>query len=102
MVGDLHRLLHFNCLLLSSFPCRKQYYFGSCTDSCSLGYLFRITDLIFCIYLYQRWIYPVDKKRANEFGFAEEKPEIDADGNAIADDVKDTTDQAAVETKKDK
>jgi len=25
-------------------------------------------DLIFVIYLYQRWIYPVDKKRTNEFG----------------------------------
>jgi hypothetical protein len=25
-------------------------------------------DLIFFIYLYQRWIYPVDKKRMNEFG----------------------------------
>jgi len=25
-------------------------------------------DFIFLIYLYQRWIYPVDKKRTNEFG----------------------------------
>jgi len=25
-------------------------------------------DIIFLIYLYQRWIYPVDKKRINEFG----------------------------------
>lgn len=25
-------------------------------------------DLIFVIYLYQRWIYPVDKSRPNEFG----------------------------------
>lgn len=25
-------------------------------------------DIVFLIYLYQRWIYPVDKKRANEFG----------------------------------
>ncbi|KAJ1386504.1 Cleft lip and palate transmembrane 1 [Sesbania bispinosa] len=29
-------------------------------------------DLIFLIYLYQRWIYPVDKKRVNEFGFGGE------------------------------
>lgn len=29
-------------------------------------------DLIFLIYLYQRWIYPVDKKRINEFGFGGE------------------------------
>jgi len=25
-------------------------------------------DIIFFIYLYQRWIYRVDKKRTNEFG----------------------------------
>jgi hypothetical protein len=29
-------------------------------------------DLIFLIYLYQRWKYPVDKKRVNEFGFGGE------------------------------
>ncbi|XP_028770920.1 cleft lip and palate transmembrane protein 1 homolog [Neltuma alba] len=29
-------------------------------------------DVIFLIYLYQRWIYPVDKKRINEFGFGGE------------------------------
>lgn len=29
-------------------------------------------DLVFFIYLYQRWIYPVDKKRANEFGYSYE------------------------------
>ncbi|XP_051148823.1 uncharacterized protein LOC127263698 [Andrographis paniculata] len=35
-------------------------------------------DVIFLIYLYQRWIYPVDKKRVNEFGFGgedEQQPE---------------------------
>jgi hypothetical protein len=30
-------------------------------------------DLIFVIYLYQRWVYRVDKTRANEFGYAEEE-----------------------------
>eukprot|EP00889_Picochlorum_renovo_P007493 jgi/Picre1/34523/NNA_001991.t1 len=30
-------------------------------------------DLIFVIYLYQRWIYRVDKTRANEFGYTEEE-----------------------------
>ena len=25
-------------------------------------------DLIFVVYLYQRWLYPIDKKRVNEFG----------------------------------
>ncbi|KAL4368461.1 hypothetical protein GQ457_05G016340 [Hibiscus cannabinus] len=29
-------------------------------------------DLIFLIYLYQKWVYPVDKKRINEFGFGGE------------------------------
>lgn len=27
-------------------------------------------DVIFLIYVYQRWKYPVDKKRVNEFGFS--------------------------------
>lgn len=27
-------------------------------------------DIVFLIYIYQRWIYRVDKKRANEFGYA--------------------------------
>ena len=27
-----------------------------------------LVDIIFCIYLYQRWIYRVDPKRVNEFG----------------------------------
>lgn len=29
-------------------------------------------DIIFLIYLYQRWVYSVDKKRVNEFGFSAE------------------------------
>ena len=32
-------------------------------------------DVVFFIYLYQRWLYPVDKKRANEFGRAYEDAE---------------------------
>jgi hypothetical protein len=27
-------------------------------------------DLVFFVYLYQRWIYPVDKRRPNEFGYS--------------------------------
>ncbi|KAH9495946.1 Cleft lip and palate associated transmembrane protein 1 [Bulinus truncatus] len=27
-------------------------------------------DVVFIIYLYQRWLYPVDKKRANEYGIS--------------------------------
>lgn len=30
----------------------------------------RRDDVIFLIYVYQRWIYPIDKKRVNEFGFS--------------------------------
>ncbi|XP_047315214.1 cleft lip and palate transmembrane protein 1 homolog [Impatiens glandulifera] len=30
-------------------------------------------DIIFLIIVYQRWIYPVDKKRVNEFGFTAEE-----------------------------
>lgn len=66
-------------------------------------------DAIFLIYLYQRWIYPVDKKRANEYGFAEEKPEIDADGQLIGEgggaaggDGAAAAAAGAEETKKDK
>eukprot|EP00192_Tetraselmis_astigmatica_P024363 CAMPEP_0117696940 /NCGR_PEP_ID=MMETSP0804-20121206/28945_1 /TAXON_ID=1074897 /ORGANISM="Tetraselmis astigmatica, Strain CCMP880" /LENGTH=312 /DNA_ID=CAMNT_0005511121 /DNA_START=300 /DNA_END=1238 /DNA_ORIENTATION=+ len=32
-------------------------------------------DLIFLIFVYQRWIYRVDKSRVNEFGFSEEAPQ---------------------------
>lgn len=39
-------------------------------------------DLIFLIYLYQRWIYRVDKKRANEFGYAEEQDGQDSEEEA--------------------
>lgn len=31
-----------------------------------------VSDVIFLIYLYQRWKYPVDKTRVNEFGFGGE------------------------------
>mmetsp|Transcript_37396 Transcript_37396/g.61982 ORF Transcript_37396/g.61982 Transcript_37396/m.61982 type:complete len:686 (-) Transcript_37396:192-2249(-) len=52
-------------------------------------------DIIFFIYLYQRWIYPVDKTRVNEFGQGGEDPstavgavEAAKDTNAAAQDVK--------------
>ena len=35
-------------------------------------------DLVFVIYLYQRWLYPVDMKRANEFGVS-----YDEDGKGV-------------------
>ncbi|XP_022966218.1 cleft lip and palate transmembrane protein 1 homolog [Cucurbita maxima] len=49
-------------------------------------------DIIFLIYLYQRWKYPVDKKRINEFGFGGEENGGDeaTNANAIKDDDKKT------------
>ena len=41
-------------------------------------------DLVFLIFLYQRWLYPVDKRRANEYGIAyerEEEEEGEAEGS---------------------
>ena len=39
-----------------------------------ISFLFGLhADIIFLIYLYQRWIYPVDRKRVNEFGFGGEE-----------------------------
>lgn len=29
-------------------------------------------DIVFAVYLYQRWVYRVDRSRANEFGFSAE------------------------------
>jgi hypothetical protein len=42
-------------------------------------------DIIFCIYVYQRWIYRVDPKRVNEFGTSGEmldqsQPAVDQNG----------------------
>lgn len=31
-----------------------------------------VSDIVFFIFLYQRWIYKVDHKRVNEFGFSGE------------------------------
>ncbi|XP_052195403.1 uncharacterized protein LOC127803317 [Diospyros lotus] len=52
-------------------------------------------DVIFLIYVYQRWIYPVDRKRVNEFGFAGEEDEnqtavVDATAQVKEDDDKKT------------
>lgn len=52
-------------------------------------------DIVFLIFLYQRWIYPVDKTRKNEFGYSadqEEKQKNISDGQS----------QSVIETKKDK
>lgn len=52
-------------------------------------------DIVFLIFLYQRYIYPVDKKRRNEFGYSAEQEENQksiSNGNS----------QSVEETKKDK
>eukprot|EP00051_Salpingoeca_urceolata_P005833 m.77821 g.77821 ORF g.77821 m.77821 type:complete len:640 (+) comp14563_c1_seq3:130-2049(+) len=47
-------------------------------------------DLIFFVYVYQRWIYPVDHKRYNEFGLApktdeEDQAEVEGEENTAAE-----------------
>lgn len=48
-------------------------------------------DVIFCMYLYQRWIYRVDKTRTNEFGYS-----LAAEEEAKAKKEAEAADQAAV------
>ncbi|XP_045479554.1 cleft lip and palate transmembrane protein 1 homolog isoform X1 [Harmonia axyridis] len=57
-------------------------------------------DIIFLIFLYQKWIYPVDKRRKNEFGFSAE-PENNTENLAIEDN-KEKHDESKDETKKTK
>jgi hypothetical protein len=65
-------------------------------------------DLIFLIYVYQRWIYRVDKTRANEFGYVEEREtETETEGEAAQGDgapvaAAEPEAEAPVERKKDK
>ncbi|EDQ87198.1 uncharacterized protein MONBRDRAFT_33373 [Monosiga brevicollis MX1] len=40
-------------------------------------------DLVFVVYLYQRWQYPVDKARVNEYGFSYEKDDGTPDVAAV-------------------
>ena len=51
------------------------------------------TDIVFLIFLYQRWIYPVDKTRVNEFGQSGEDahPQEVADAPAPAARAEDLT-----------
>lgn len=64
-------------------------------------------DIIFLIYLYQRWIYPVDKMRTNEFGYGPEQENaenkaIDGSTKAIEADSKTLEEDAKKEDKKSK
>ena len=42
-------------------------------------------DIVFFIYLYQRYLYPVDKTRPNEFGRAYEEEEEGEEGSGAAE-----------------
>lgn len=55
-------------------------------------------DVVFFVYLYQRWLYPVDKTRPNEFGMAYEIPE--EEGAAAVGDAS-AAQASAAESKKD-
>ena len=57
-------------------------------------------DLVFFVYLYQRWIYPIDKKRVNEFGRAYEEDDEPREGEDAPDASAGASD--AKETKKDR
>ncbi|XP_062225718.1 uncharacterized protein LOC133924273 [Phragmites australis] len=62
-------------------------------------------DVIFLIYLYQRWVYPVDKKRVNEFGFGgedEPPPQQTLEGSDSAAVAQQTEAEASTEDKKTK
>ncbi len=39
-------------------------------------------DAVFLVYMYQRYLYPVDKTRANEYGIAYEREEVEATAEA--------------------
>lgn len=47
-----------------------------------------VTDIVFFIFLYQRWIYKTDPKRINEFGYS---GEMETNGSAAVEG------QAAIE-----
>jgi hypothetical protein len=55
-------------------------------------------DLIFLIYLYQRWVYRVDMTRVNEFGFSgQQADERDAAAGAAAAGGEGSTEPDALE-----
>jgi len=56
-------------------------------------------DAVFLVYLYQRWLYPVDKTRANEYGMVfEEKKDVNKENELEGENVGDQVE----ESKKDK
>ena len=73
------------------WPLKKLQLFDFLSDfvlSCACS----LVDIVFFIYLYQRWIYPIDPKRVNEYGLTGEP----IDGTA---DTADPSSQQPAETK---
>eukprot|EP00270_Netrium_digitus_P009946 TRINITY_DN3061_c0_g1_i4.p1 TRINITY_DN3061_c0_g1~~TRINITY_DN3061_c0_g1_i4.p1 ORF type:complete len:659 (-),score=205.23 TRINITY_DN3061_c0_g1_i4:323-2212(-) len=52
-------------------------------------------DIIFLIYIYQRWVYPVDKQRVNEFGFTGPEAAAAAEGAGAEEKQKLLTDSSS-------
>lgn len=58
-------------------------------------------DVVFFIYLYQRWIYRVDPNRVNEFGTSGVEKDSSAQPAAAADTTPAITDKSEGEKKND-
>ncbi|CAG8615179.1 13598_t:CDS:10, partial [Ambispora leptoticha] len=59
-------------------------------------------DVVFFVYLYQRWVYPEDEKRANEYGQVGGGSETEQPNKVVDDNDADNTEQSsATETKKE-
>jgi hypothetical protein len=56
-------------------------------------------DIVFFIFLYQRWIYKVDKKRVNEFGYSGEM--LDQNSAAKEKQIENTDIKSLIEKKED-
>merc|ERR1712054_142152 len=59
-------------------------------------------DIVFFIYLYQRWIYPVDRKRASEFSVGDDVREKASETKAISQGKKPSKARPAVAPSKSK
>ncbi|XP_052697310.1 putative lipid scramblase CLPTM1 [Crassostrea angulata] len=55
-------------------------------------------DVVFFIFLYQRWIYPIDPTRLNEFGTSQEM--LEQNGKVTADQSETGSEQASIEQSK--
>ena len=64
--------------------------------------MLRYADIVFFIYLYQRWIYPVDRKRASEFSVGDDVQEKASETKAISQGKKPSKARPAVAPSKSK